>query len=151
MGFGNEWIWVEELRPVYASTISTLPSPKSGYVVVNSMEMFSMILLVLDLTPSMSPTTSPMWQNKVNHVTPPMMQLLGSRLKMDPVMGLIRRRAQAHIRIIARNNDKSEPQQGVSSSSHSQYPSAWPEIHEPALKIATLPLPLFSQVLSMGQ
>ncbi|CAH1445380.1 unnamed protein product [Lactuca virosa] len=72
---------VEELRPVYASTGSALPSPKSGSVAVNSMEMGSMSPLALGSTPPMSPPTSPMWQNKVNHLTPPALQLPGSRLK----------------------------------------------------------------------
>ncbi|KAI3751281.1 hypothetical protein L2E82_22329 [Cichorium intybus] len=72
---------VEELRPVYASTGSALPSPKSGSVTVNSMEMGSMSPLALGSTPPMSPPTSPMWQNKVNHLTPPALQLPGSRLK----------------------------------------------------------------------
>ncbi|KVI07012.1 hypothetical protein Ccrd_014639 [Cynara cardunculus var. scolymus] len=70
---------VEELRPVYASTGSAMPSPKSGSV--NSMEMGSMSPLALGSTPSMSPPSSPMWQNKVNHLTPPALQLPGSRLK----------------------------------------------------------------------
>ncbi|KAF5790361.1 putative transcription factor C3H family [Helianthus annuus] len=75
---------VEELRPVYASTGSGLPSPKSGSVhpvAVTSMEMGSMSPLALGSTPQMSPPTSPMWQNKVNHLTPPTLQLPGSRLK----------------------------------------------------------------------
>nr|XP_043615099.1 zinc finger CCCH domain-containing protein 29-like [Erigeron canadensis] len=71
---------VEELRPVYASTGSGLPSPKSG-VPVASMEMGSMSPLALGATTPMSPPTSPMWQNKVNHLTPPALQLPGSRLK----------------------------------------------------------------------
>ncbi|MFS7949847.1 putative transcription factor C3H family [Helianthus anomalus] len=71
---------VEELRPVYASTGSALPSPKSGSVVA-SMEMGSMSPLALGSNPTMSPPGSPMWQNKLNHSTPPALQLLGSRLK----------------------------------------------------------------------
>ncbi|KAJ0847190.1 putative transcription factor C3H family [Helianthus annuus] len=72
---------VEELRPVYASTGSALPSPKSGSVVA-LIEMGSMSPLALGSNPTMSPPGSPMWQNnKVNHSTPPALQLPGSRLK----------------------------------------------------------------------
>ncbi|KAI3705639.1 hypothetical protein L1987_75878 [Smallanthus sonchifolius] len=72
---------VEELRPVYASTGSGMPSPKSGSGGVTSMEMGSMSPLALGSTPPMSPPASPMWQNKVSHLTPPTLQLPGSRLK----------------------------------------------------------------------
>ncbi|KAL8233607.1 hypothetical protein R6Q59_019707 [Mikania micrantha] len=74
---------VEELRPVYSSTGSALPSPKSGSVGVGSMEMGSMSPLALGSTSSsmMSPPVSPVWQNKVSHLTPPALQLPGSRLK----------------------------------------------------------------------
>ncbi|KAI3458560.1 hypothetical protein Pfo_015223 [Paulownia fortunei] len=84
----------EELRPLYASTGSAMPSPKS--VAVNSMDMTTLSPLSLGSsslmmpntsTPPMSPSvtcSSPMggsmWQNKVN-LTPPALQLPGSRLK----------------------------------------------------------------------
>ncbi|KAL3650279.1 hypothetical protein CASFOL_006682 [Castilleja foliolosa] len=75
----------EELRPLYASTGSGMPSPKSVSV-NNSLEMMS------SLSPPMSPQvvacSSPMgggggnmWQNKANLLTPPTLQLPGSRLK----------------------------------------------------------------------
>ncbi|KVI09953.1 hypothetical protein Ccrd_011656 [Cynara cardunculus var. scolymus] len=74
---------VEELRPLYASTGSAVPSPKSGSV--SSMEMGSMSPLGLGSTPPMSPSIAPvngnMWQNKFVHLTPPALQLSGSRLK----------------------------------------------------------------------
>ncbi|KAI3757848.1 hypothetical protein L6452_05391 [Arctium lappa] len=70
---------VEELRPVYASTGSAMPSPKSGSV--SSIEMGSMSPLALGSNPTMSPPSSPMWQNKVSLLTPPALQLPGSRLK----------------------------------------------------------------------
>lgn len=76
---------VEELRPLYASTGSAMPSPKSGSM--SSMEMGSMSPLGIGSTPPLSPSrsaSSPMggnlWQNKVN-LTPPTLQLPGSRLK----------------------------------------------------------------------
>ncbi|KAL3523987.1 hypothetical protein ACH5RR_016821 [Cinchona calisaya] len=84
----------EELRPLYASTGSAMPSPKS--VAVSSMDMATLspltlgsspLLLPTTSTPPMSPSTacsSPMgtsmWQNKLN-LTPPTLQLPGSRLK----------------------------------------------------------------------
>ncbi|XP_071738502.1 zinc finger CCCH domain-containing protein 29-like [Rutidosis leptorrhynchoides] len=74
---------VDELRPLYASTGSAVPSPKSGSV--GSMEMGSMSPLGIGSTPPMSPSIAPvstnMWQNKFVHVTPPALQLPGSRLK----------------------------------------------------------------------
>ncbi|KAF2319101.1 hypothetical protein GH714_013291 [Hevea brasiliensis] len=85
----------EELRPVYASTGSAMPSPKS--VSVSSMDTATLTPLSLGSpsltlptvsTPPMSPLTvassSPksggLWQNKVN-LNPPTLQLPGSRLK----------------------------------------------------------------------
>ncbi|KAI3809146.1 hypothetical protein L1987_25116 [Smallanthus sonchifolius] len=76
---------VEELRPLYASTGSAVPSPKSGSV--GPIEMGSMIPLVLGSgsTPPMSPSIGPvngnLWQNKFVQLTPPALQLPGSRLK----------------------------------------------------------------------
>ncbi|XP_047325371.1 zinc finger CCCH domain-containing protein 47 [Impatiens glandulifera] len=68
----------DELRPLYASTGSALPSPKS----------LSTGPISLDMTPPMSPlgsssscTSSPMWANKPNITPPPALQLPGSRLK----------------------------------------------------------------------
>ncbi|XP_071709625.1 zinc finger CCCH domain-containing protein 29-like [Rutidosis leptorrhynchoides] len=72
---------VDELRPLYASTGSAVPSPKS----TGSMEMGPMSPLGIGSTPPMSPSIAPvnsnMWQNKFVHVTPPALQLPGSRLK----------------------------------------------------------------------
>lgn len=86
----------EELRPLYASTGSAMPSPKSSSV--SSMDMSTLSPLALgssslmmpatSSTPPMSPAaacsspvgTANMWQNKVN-MTPPALQLPGSRLK----------------------------------------------------------------------
>ncbi|KAH1263787.1 hypothetical protein AAZX31_02G279000 [Glycine max] len=83
----------EELRPVYASTGSAMPSPKSYSS--SGLDMTAMSPLALSSTslpmptvstPPMSPLTasSPksgsLWQNKIN-LTPPSLQLPGSRLK----------------------------------------------------------------------
>ncbi|CAI9091726.1 OLC1v1026826C1 [Oldenlandia corymbosa var. corymbosa] len=85
---------LEELRPLYASTGSAVPSPKSGSV--SSMDMTTLsplalgsssLLMPTTSTPPMSPSaacSSPMstsmWQSKMN-LTPPTLQLPGSRLK----------------------------------------------------------------------
>ncbi|KAK6122038.1 hypothetical protein DH2020_044221 [Rehmannia glutinosa] len=76
----------EELRPLYASTGSAMPSPKS--LAVNSLDLTTTLSpLSLGSSSPISPSincSSPMgggmWQNKVNH-TPPALQLPGSRLK----------------------------------------------------------------------
>ncbi|KAI4370534.1 hypothetical protein MLD38_018880 [Melastoma candidum] len=80
----------EELRPVYAATGSAMPTPKS--YCSNPMEGLSPLSLnssslplPASSTPPMSPLASSpramsMWQNKVN-LTPPTLQLPGSRLK----------------------------------------------------------------------
>lgn len=84
----------EELRPVYASTGSAMPSPKSYSA--SGLDMTSMSPLALSSsslpmpnvsTPPMSPLAAPsspkngnLWQNKLNF-TPPSLQLQGSRLK----------------------------------------------------------------------
>lgn len=84
----------EELRPVYASTGSAMPSPKSFSA--NALDMTTLSPLSLNSpslplpatsTPPMSPlaaSSSPkgmnLWHNKIN-LTPPSLQLPGSRLK----------------------------------------------------------------------
>lgn len=86
----------EELRPLYPSTGSAVPSPRSYSSSANSFDMASISPLVLGSpsvlmpstsTPPMTPTSvsSPMggfasWQNHLN-ITPPTLQLPGSRLK----------------------------------------------------------------------
>ncbi|PON86592.1 Transmembrane protein [Trema orientale] len=84
----------EELRPVYASTGSAMPSPRSLAVSAADMATLSPLSLgqpsmplPATSTPPMSPlaaSSSPknggLWQNKVN-LTPPALQLPGSRLK----------------------------------------------------------------------
>ncbi|KAK7385767.1 hypothetical protein VNO78_31620 [Psophocarpus tetragonolobus] len=84
----------EELRPVYASTGSAMPSPKSYSA--SGLDMTSMSPLALSstslpmptvstpplspLAAASSPKSGSLWQNKIN-LTPPSLQLPGSRLK----------------------------------------------------------------------
>ena len=84
----------EELRPVYASTGSAMPSPRSTSSAVDMTTLSPLALgssplpLPATSTPPMSPlaaaSSSPksggLWQNKVS-LTPPALQLPGSRLK----------------------------------------------------------------------
>jgi hypothetical protein len=84
----------EELRPVYASTGSAMPSPRSNSSAVDMTTLSPLALgssplpLPATSTPPMSPlavaSSSPksggLWQNKVSQ-TPPALQLPGSRLK----------------------------------------------------------------------
>ncbi|KAE8666734.1 Zinc finger CCCH domain-containing protein 66 [Hibiscus syriacus] len=112
----------EELRPLYASTGSAVPSPRSYLATSSSLDMGSMSPLALGspsvmipptstlpLTPtgSSSPMAGSMWPNQSN-IIPPTLQLSGSRLKttisardMDLDMELLgleshRRRQQKH-------------------------------------------------------
>lgn len=85
----------EELRPVYASTGSAMPSPKSyssSGLDMSTLSPLSLgspsVSLPITSTPPMSPlaaSSSPMsvnlWQSKANKLSPPMLQLPGSRLK----------------------------------------------------------------------
>ncbi|XWS28682.1 hypothetical protein CRYUN_Cryun25bG0092200 [Craigia yunnanensis] len=85
----------EELRPLYASTGSAVPSPRSYTVTGSSLDMGAMSPLALGSpsimipptsTPPLTPTgtSSPlggaMWPNQSN-IIPPTLQLPGSRLK----------------------------------------------------------------------
>ncbi|KAF5453683.1 hypothetical protein F2P56_028569 [Juglans regia] len=84
----------EELRPVYASTGSAMPSPKSHSAGGLDMTVMSPLALSSSSMPMPATSTPPMspqaaasspksgslWQNKLN-LTPPALQLPGSRLK----------------------------------------------------------------------
>ncbi|GAV66606.1 Ank_2 domain-containing protein [Cephalotus follicularis] len=85
----------EELRPLYASTGSAVPSPRSLSAIASSLDMGSISPLALGshsvvmspsssqpMTPSgaSSPLGGNMWQSQSNMV-PPSLQLSGSRLK----------------------------------------------------------------------
>lgn len=83
---------VEELRPLYASTGSAIPSPKSGPISSTEIALMSPgsssnkspSPMARTSTPPMSPSVSPAvngWQNKLNHLQPPVLQLSGSRLR----------------------------------------------------------------------
>ncbi|XAR65948.1 hypothetical protein NMG60_11011966 [Bertholletia excelsa] len=85
----------EELRPLYPSTGSAMPSPKS-YSSASALDMSTLSPLALGSSSLLMPSTSAppmspsatcsspmagsMWQSKVN-LTPPTLQLPGSRLK----------------------------------------------------------------------
>lgn len=83
---------VEELRPLYASTGSAVPSPRS-FSNGSSLDMMSVTPLALgspsmmipsSSTPPLTPSgasSSPIWQNNQSNVIPPTLQLPGSRLK----------------------------------------------------------------------
>jgi hypothetical protein len=77
----------DELRPVNASTGSAMVSPRSSN---QSPEMSVMSPLTLGSSPMnspmangvpLSPRNGGLWQNRVNSLTPPPLQLNGSRLK----------------------------------------------------------------------
>ncbi|XP_030524127.2 zinc finger CCCH domain-containing protein 66-like [Rhodamnia argentea] len=84
----------EELRPLYASTGSALPSPRSFSPVASSLDMGSISPLSLGSSVRMPPTSTPpmtpsgassplggsMWKSQINS-TPPGLQLPGSRLR----------------------------------------------------------------------
>nr|GEY11308.1 zinc finger CCCH domain-containing protein 29-like [Tanacetum cinerariifolium] len=76
---------IEEMRPLYASTGSAIPSVKSGDMSPRSGSNQSPSPKALTSTPPMSPAISSQvhgWQNKMNHLAPPVLQLSGSRLRM---------------------------------------------------------------------
>ncbi|GMH12220.1 hypothetical protein Nepgr_014061 [Nepenthes gracilis] len=91
----------EELRPLYASTGSAVPSPGSFSSGAASFDLGSMsplalgspaLLMPSTSTPPMTPTSSSslmagaMWPNQLN-LTPPTLQLPGSRLKTGLTAG----------------------------------------------------------------
>ncbi|XP_019192217.1 PREDICTED: zinc finger CCCH domain-containing protein 29 [Ipomoea nil] len=156
----------EELRPLYASTGSAIPSPKS--VSVSSMDMATLsplalgsssLLLSTTSTPPMSPTvscsSSPMWQNKMNF-TPPTLQLPGSRLKTArnardlelemELLSLESIRSQQH-----RQQQLVDEMAGLSSPSHwnkdyNRLGDFKPTNLEDVLALASLDSPLASQL-----
>ncbi|KAK1415493.1 hypothetical protein QVD17_31275 [Tagetes erecta] len=79
---------VEEIRPLYASTGSAIPSPKSSSAELGSMSPIqSSSPMAFYSTPPMSPAVSAAsgangWQNKMSNMTTPLLQLSGgSRLR----------------------------------------------------------------------
>ncbi|KAL1559257.1 zinc finger CCCH domain-containing protein 47-like [Salvia divinorum] len=82
----------EELRPLYASTGSAMPSPKSLSALDMGTTLSPLSSSLMMPNNTSTPPTSPsitssslkggnMWQNKVSLATPPALQLPGSRLK----------------------------------------------------------------------
>lgn len=69
----------EELRPLYASTGSGMPSPRSFSINASPYDIASMIPQN-NGTGASSPTNASVWPNQLNDV-PPTLQLPGSRLK----------------------------------------------------------------------
>ncbi|XP_027336808.1 zinc finger CCCH domain-containing protein 66-like [Abrus precatorius] len=87
---------LEELRPVYASTGSAMPSSSSYSASASSLDA-----LTPPLTPSQasSPVSGTMWQTQ-SHVAAPTLQLSGSRLKT----ALNTRDADSDIELLAHEN-----------------------------------------------
>ncbi|XP_041000451.1 zinc finger CCCH domain-containing protein 29-like isoform X1 [Juglans microcarpa x Juglans regia] len=128
----------EELRPVYASTGSAMPSPKSHSAGGLDMTVMSPLALSSSSmpmpatsTPPMSPlaaASSPksgnMWQNKLN-LTPPALQLPGSRLKT----ALSARDLDLEMELLGLESHASQQQQLIDEitrlSSPSPSPSYW--------------------------
>lgn len=121
----------EELRPLYASTGSAMPSPNSHSA--GALDLSSPSLLMPSVsTPPMSPgvCSSPMgsggnsWQNKVNLITPPALQLSGSRLKT----ALSARDMQLEMELLgleALINQEQQRQQLIDELSGLSSPSRW--------------------------
>ncbi|CAL0301688.1 unnamed protein product [Lupinus luteus] len=83
---------LEELRPLYASTGSAMPSPKSYSATASSLEIGSLSPFTPSSPPASVPPLSPsgsasplgraaMWQTSQFHVAVPTLHLAGSRLK----------------------------------------------------------------------
>ncbi|XP_038706653.1 zinc finger CCCH domain-containing protein 66-like isoform X2 [Tripterygium wilfordii] len=125
----------EELRPLYASTGSAVPSPRSYSGGNSLLDMASITPLVLGSpsvmmpptsTPPMTPSgaSSPMggniWQNQSN-ITPPTLQLPGSRLKS----ALFARDVDLDLELLGRERSRRWQQQLIDESSGLSSPSSW--------------------------
>lgn len=124
----------EELRPVYASTGSAMPSPSS--IAVSAVDMGTMSPLSLGSvslplpttsTPPMSPLASAsspksgsLWQNKIN-LTPPALQLSGSRLKT----AFSARDLNMEMELLGLENNLQQQQQLMEEISSLPSPSHW--------------------------
>lgn len=108
----------EELRPLYASTGSAMPSPKSLSSGVD--------ISTPPMSPSVtcsSPMASNLWQNKIN-LTPPTLQLPGSRLKT----ALNARDLELEVELLSLQNLHNQQQQRqklIDELSGSSSPSYW--------------------------
>jgi hypothetical protein len=125
----------EELRPLYASTGSAVPSPRSFSANTSALDMGSITPLALgsssmlmpsNSTPPMTPSgpTSPMggtmWQNHSSMV-PPTLQLPGSRLKS----ALSARDMDLDIELLGLENHRRRQQQLMDEISGLSSPSGW--------------------------
>ncbi|KAK2635469.1 hypothetical protein Ddye_030261 [Dipteronia dyeriana] len=153
----------DELRPVYASTGSAMPSPSS--ISVSAVDMATLSTLSLGSaslpmtttsTPPMSPlatASSPksgnLWQNKVN-LTPPALQLSGSRLKtafsardLDLEMEMELLRLENH----ANNFQQQQLMEEISSLSS---PSRWSKEYNRIGDLESLDSSMLSQLQGMS-
>jgi|UniRef100_A0A2N9HPG5 hypothetical protein len=125
----------EELRPLYASTGSAVPSPRSFSANTSQLDMGSLSPLALgspsgmmpsSSTPPMTPSgaTSPMggtmWQNQ-SSLVPPALQLPGSRLKA----ALSARDMDFEIELLSRESNRRRQQQLMDEISGLSSPSGW--------------------------
>lgn len=125
----------EELRPLYASTGSAVPSPRSFSASASSLDMGSMSPLALGSpsafmpptsTPPMTPSgaSSPMggsmWQNQSNMV-PPTLQLPGSRLKTTSSA----RDMELDVELLGLESQRRWQQQMMDEISGVSSPSGW--------------------------
>ncbi|KAF5446716.1 hypothetical protein F2P56_032319 [Juglans regia] len=126
----------EELRPLYASTGSAVPSPRSFSANNPGLDMGSIspralgspsVLIPSSSTPPMTPSgaTSPMgggtmWQNQ-SSIVPPSLQLPGSRLKT----ALSARDLDLDIEFLGLENHRRRQQQLLDEISGLSSPSGW--------------------------
>ncbi|XP_059627968.1 zinc finger CCCH domain-containing protein 29-like [Cornus florida] len=128
----------EELRPLYASTGSAMPSPRS--VTSSAMDMATLSPMALGSSSLLMPSTSSapmspsaacsspmagnMWHNNKVNLTPPALQLPGSRLKT----ALSARDLELEIELLKLDNlhfGKQHQQQLIDEMSGLSSPSYW--------------------------
>lgn len=125
----------EELRPLYASTGSAVPSPRSFSASISSLDMGPISPLALGSPPfSMPPSSTPpmtpsgasspmsgnMWQNQSN-IAPPTLQFPGSRLKSS----LSARDMDLDIELIGLETHRRRQQQLMEEIAGISVPSSW--------------------------
>ncbi|KAK6935724.1 Ankyrin repeat [Dillenia turbinata] len=137
----------EELRPLYASTGSAVPSPRSYSTGASSLDMANITPLALGSpsvlippasTPPLTPTaaSSPnggsLWQNQAN-ITPPTLQLPGSRLKST----LSARDMDLDVELLGLESYRRRQQQLMEEMSGLSSPSSWNGTFSSAAAFAT--------------
>lgn len=121
----------EELRPLYASTGSAVPSPKSFSMGASSLDMSPIsslslgspsVLIPPTSTPPLTPSgvSSPMWQNQPNLV-PPTLQLSCSRLKSS----LSARDMELDVELLGLGSHRRRQQQLMDEMAGLASPSSW--------------------------